>query len=81
MPKKQTKNNSISIFFSSRNLRLKSLKITSGFTLTEQSDAGNYHIIFLSVTSKVEFSSEPEIGPACINMFHFLVVRCVVAMC
>ena len=39
------------------NLRLKFIKITSGFTLTEQWEAGNYHIIFWSVTSKAEFSS------------------------
>ena len=40
------------------NLRLKFGKIISGFTLTERWEAGNYHIVFGSVTSKVEFSSE-----------------------
>ena len=32
--------------------------ITSGFTLTERWEVGNYHIIFWSMTSKAEFSSE-----------------------
>ena len=36
------------------NLRLKFGKITSGFTLTERWEAGNYYIIFWSVTSKAE---------------------------
>ena len=43
--------------FSWCNLRLKFRKITSGFILTERWEAGNYHIIFWSVTSKAEFSS------------------------
>ena len=33
-------------------------KITSRFTLIERWGAGNYHIIFWSMTSKAEFSSE-----------------------
>ena len=40
------------------NLRLKFGKITSGLTLTEQWESGNYHIIFWSMTSKAEFRSE-----------------------
>ena len=37
---------------------LKNCDITSGFILTERWEAGNYYIIFWSVTSKAEFSSE-----------------------
>ena len=40
------------------NLGLKFGKITPGFTLTVQWEAGNYYIIFWSMTSKTEFSSE-----------------------
>ena len=40
------------------NLLLKFGKITSGFTLTEQWEAGNYNITSWSMTSKAEFSSE-----------------------
>ena len=40
------------------NLRLKFGKINSGFTLTERWEAGNYHIIFWSMASKAEFSTE-----------------------
>ena len=40
------------------NLRLKFGKIASRFTLTEGWETGNYHIIFWSMTSKAEFSSE-----------------------
>ena len=46
------------VYSSWRNLRLKFGKITSGFTLTERWEAGDYHIIFWSMTSKAEFSSE-----------------------
>ena len=46
-------------------------KTTSGFTLIEEWEAGNYHIIFWSVMSKAEFSSErPD---QFIYLFHFLV--------
>ena len=38
------------------NLHLKFGKITSGFTLTEQWEAGNYPIVFLSVTSETLYS-------------------------
>ena len=37
------------------NLHLKFGKITSRLTLTERREAGNYHIIFWYITSKVEF--------------------------
>ena len=43
------------------NLRLKLGKITSGFTLTERWEAGNYHIIFGAMTSKAEFSWESSV--------------------
>ena len=43
------------------NLCLKFGKITSRFTLTEQWEAGNYHIVFWSMTSKTEFSSESTV--------------------
>ena len=39
-------------------LRLKFGKITSGFTMTERWEAGNYHIIFWSMMSKAECSSQ-----------------------
>ena len=54
------------------NLRLKFGKITSGFTLTERWEAGNYHIIFWSMTSKAEFSSE-ECGPVSLSLYIFLI--------
>mgnify|MGYP001799646785 CR=1 FL=1 len=38
------------------NLRSKFGKITSGFTFTEQWGAGNYPIVFWSVTSETEYS-------------------------
>ena len=37
-------------------LRLKFGKITSGFTLTEQWEAGNYPIVCWSVTSEIEYN-------------------------
>ena len=40
------------------NLNLKFIKITTEFTLTERWEAGNYHIIFWSMTLKAEFSNE-----------------------
>ena len=40
------------------NLRLKFGKITSGLTVTERWETSNYYIIFWSMTSKAEFSSE-----------------------
>ena len=40
------------------NLRLKFGKIISGFTMTDCWKAGNYHIVFWSMTSKAEFSRE-----------------------
>ena len=42
-------------FSSWYNLRLKFGKITSGFTLTEQWEAGNYPIVFWFVTSETEY--------------------------
>ena len=36
---------------------LKFGKINSGFTLTEQWEAGNYYIVFWCVTSKAEIST------------------------
>ena len=43
------------------NLRLKFGKITSGFTLTEQWEAGNFPIVFWFVTSETEYSEFFEI--------------------
>ena len=55
------------------NLRFKIWKITSGFTLTERWEAGNYHIIFWFVTSKSEFNSErPVLFAWCLLFLEFL---------
>ena len=40
------------------NLGLKFGKITSGFSLTERWEAGNYHTIFWIMMLKAEFSSD-----------------------
>ena len=49
------------MFFRGVTCVFKFWQLTSRFTLTEQWEAGNYHIIFWSVTSKAEFSSESQI--------------------
>ena len=54
-----TKTIRLRIFFLWWNFNLfEVLKITSGFTLTERWESGNYYIIFWSMTSKAEFSGE-----------------------
>ena len=58
-------------FFSWGSLRLKFQKIISGFTLTERWETGDYHIIFWSVTSKAELSSERPVLFLC--LFRLLV--------
>ena len=45
-------------FSSCCNLHLKFGKITFGFTLTEQWESGNYHVIFWSITPKAGFDRE-----------------------
>ena len=56
--------------FSWCNLRLKFWKISSGFTLTERWEAGNYHIIFWLMTLKAEFSSESPVLFLYISSIH-----------
>ena len=56
MVKKKPKTNSITIFFSWCNLLLKFGNVTSGFNSTERREAGNYPIVFWSMTSKAEFA-------------------------
>ena len=56
--------------FSWCNLHLQFWKITSGFTLAEWWEVGDYHIIFWSVMSNAKFSIKSPDQFLCICLIH-----------